>query len=244
MSQIPHIAPGAHGKRRISHRFTQRLTPLILLLALTVAGMIGSVVLGFALWHAPTKYDPLERMYHTWAVVAESWVALGSVGLVLFFLWEGRHFIKTLASTNYSHIYNRLDQINLLLVQHVNDRNLDLREDVAADYGFPFTDARTHLCDMIFTLYEEAFYQWLKFETLDEEDWEQWRNSLSRIFQLPYVRNYWDGFQEKTYPLKFQQLVREVRGNIAESSARQPSDDDAASRWLTSSWGLGRHPQS
>ena len=215
----------------------KRTLSLILLLAVTVAGMVASVVLGIVMWNAPTKHDQLERMYHTWAVVAECWVAVGSVGLVLFFLWEGKHFIKTLASSNYSHIYNRMDQINLLLVQHMQDRNLDLTENVPDDYDFPFTDARTHLCDMIFTLYEETFYQWLKFHTLDEEDWDQWRNSMRRIFRLPYVRKYWDSYQATTYPAKFQELVKELRAADVDAAAECNGNALVAQRLLWSSWG-------
>lgn len=215
---------------------------LVLLLVLTAAGMIGAGVLGLALWNAPSKFDESERLYHTWALIAECWIALGSVGLVLFFLWEGRHFIKTLASSNYSHIYNRLDQINLLLVEHMESRGLDLSQHVADDYDFPFTDARTHLCDMIFTLYEETFYQWHKFETLDEEDWDQWRNSIKRIFQLPYVRKYWDDFQEKTYPVKFQKMIQELRlsrENGSDSCQSEAAASEAAAASLEKRSSLG-----
>jgi hypothetical protein len=173
---------------------------LILLLLLTLAGMIGAGVLGLALWNAPTKFDESERLYHTWALISECWIALGSVGLVLFFLWEGRHFIKTLASSNYSHIYNRLDQINLMLVEHMDDRRLDLSQEVADDYDFPFTDGRTHLCDMIFTLYEETFYQWLKFETLDEEDWDSGGIQSSASFGCPMSGSIGTTFRKRPIP--------------------------------------------
>jgi len=210
---------------------------LILLLVFTLAGMAGSLLLGLAIWNAPSAQDQSERIYHTGAVVAEWWVALGSVGLVLFFLWEGRHFVKTLASSNYSHIYNRLDQINLLLVEQMDGRKLDLSEEVPDDYDFPFTDPRTHLCDMVFSLYEEAFYQRIKFGTLDDEDWEQWRNSLGRVLNLPFVRKYWQEFQAKSYPLKFQALVQEVRRNQAPIQDAPPGKISTAMRMFSSSWG-------
>ena len=122
-------------------------------------------------------------------VAAEVMVAVGSVTLVWFFLWEGTQLTKTMRSSAYSAINERFLDLSKAMLEGCEER--DWFSEPPTDEQALARDSRAYLCDMAFTAFEEVYYHRNEFELLDDENWESWLRSIKSFVGRPYVRLYW-----------------------------------------------------
>jgi hypothetical protein len=96
---------------------------------------------------------------------------------------------NTMASMD-GQLYSRLDSFNKFIVEH--DKEYELL-DKPYQRAEP-TDGRYrlhHLCDLGFTFYEEIYKHHIRYNLLDTEDWDEWRQNMAHFFSKAYVRGYW-----------------------------------------------------
>ncbi len=52
-------------------------------------------------------------------------------------------------------------------------------------------EARFHVANMFFAVFEEAHTQFLLEHAMPEEDWRAWRATVDHLCRRPYVRGLW-----------------------------------------------------
>ena len=123
------------------------------------------------------------------SVASEMMIAVGSVTLVWFFLWEGTQLTKTMRSSAYSAINERFLDLSKAMLDGCENR--DWFCEPPSDEHTLSRDSRAYLCAMAFTAFEEVYYHRNEFELLDDEIWESWLRSIKSFVGRPYVRLYW-----------------------------------------------------
>lgn len=155
-----------------------------------IVTLIGtSLGLLAGLYIAKTAHNSHEGLVDALTVAAEIMVAVGSVTLVWFFLWEGTQLTKTMRSSAYSAINERFLDLSKAMLDGCEHR--DWFSDPPTDEQALARDSRAYLCDMAFTAFEEVYYHRNEFELLDDENWESWLRSIKSFVGRPYVRLYW-----------------------------------------------------
>ena len=155
-----------------------------------IVTLIGtSVGLLSGLYIARTAENNHQGLVDAFTVAAEVMVAVGSVTLVWFFLWEGTQLTKTMRSSAYSAINERFLDLSKAMLDGCENR--DWFCEPPSDEKALSRDSRAYLCDMAFTAFEEVYYHRNEFELLDDENWESWLRSIKSFVGRPYVRLYW-----------------------------------------------------
>ena len=155
-----------------------------------IVTLIGtSVGLLAGLYIARTAENSHQGLVDAFTVAAEVMVAVGSVTLVWFFLWEGTQLTKTMRSSAYSAINERFLDLSKAMLDGCENR--DWFCEPPSDEQALSRDSRAYLCDMAFTAFEEVYYHRNEFELLDDENWESWLRSIKSFVGRPYVRLYW-----------------------------------------------------
>ena len=155
-----------------------------------IVTLIGtSVGLLAGLYIARTAENNHQGLVDAFTVAAEVMVAVGSVTLVWFFLWEGTQLTKTMRSSAYSAINERFLDLSKAMLDGCENR--DWFCEPPSDEHTLSRDSRAYLCDMAFTAFEEVYYHRNEFELLDDENWESWLRSIKSFVGRPYVRLYW-----------------------------------------------------
>lgn len=155
-----------------------------------IVTLIGtSVGLLAGLYIARTAENNHQGLVDAFTVAAEVMVAVGSVTLVWFFLWEGTQLTKTMRSSAYSAINERFLDLSKAMLEGCENR--DWFSEPPSDEQALSRDSRAYLCDMAFTAFEEVYYHRNEFELLDDENWESWLRSIKSFVGRPYVRLYW-----------------------------------------------------
>jgi len=155
-----------------------------------IVTLIGtSVGLLAGLYIARTAENNHQGLVDAFTVAAEVMVAVGSVTLVWFFLWEGTQLTKTMRSSAYSAINERFLDLSKAMLEGCENR--DWFCEPSSDEQALSRDSRAYLCDMAFTAFEEVYYHRNEFELLDDENWESWLRSIKSFVGRPYVRLYW-----------------------------------------------------
>lgn len=155
-----------------------------------IVTLIGtSVGLLAGLYIARTAENNHQGLVDAFTVAAEVMVAVGSVTLVWFFLWEGTQLTKTMRSSAYSAINERSLDLSKAMLEGCENR--DWFCEPPSDEQALSRDSRAYLCDMAFTAFEEVYYHRNEFELLDDENWESWLRSIKSFVGRPYVRLYW-----------------------------------------------------
>src|SRR5207248_2406619 len=81
----------------------------------------------------------------------------------------------------------RLDRIAELIIEHPDvSRGFDEPAGTSDDQ-----DARFHIANMFFAVFEEAHTQYLLEQTMPEEDWRAWRATVDHLCRRPYLRGVW-----------------------------------------------------
>lgn len=153
----------------------------------TVIGTASGLLAG--LYIATSADSRYTGVVDALSVAAELIIAVGSVTLVWFFLWEGSQLTKTMRSSAYSAINERFLDLSKAMLDGCENR--DWFCDPPTDEQTLARDSRAYLCDMAFTAFEEVYYHRNEFELLDDENWESWLRSIKSFVSRPYVRNYW-----------------------------------------------------
>jgi len=155
-----------------------------------IVTLIGtSVGLLAGLYIARTAENNHQGLVDAFTVAAEVMVAVGSVTLVWFFLWEGTQLTKTMRSSAYSAINERFLDLSKAMLDGCENR--DWFCEPPSDEHTLSRDSRAYLCDMAFTAFEEVYYHRNEFELLYDENWESWLRSIKSFVGRPYVRLYW-----------------------------------------------------
>ena len=155
-----------------------------------IVTLIGtSLGLLAGLYIVKTSENSHQGLVDAFTVAAEVMVAVGSVTLVLFFLWEGTQLTKTMRSSAYSAINERFLDLSKAMLDGCENR--DWFSEPPSDEQALSRDSRAYLCDMAFTAFEEVYYHRNEFELLDDENWESWLRSIKSFVGRPYVRLYW-----------------------------------------------------
>lgn len=154
----------------------------------TLIGVFLSVLAGFLISQGMSG-SVHDGLVDGMTVASELAIAVGSITLVWFFLWEGAQMTKTMRSSAYSAINERFQDLSKAMLDGCESR--DWYADPPMDDASLSKDSRAYLCDMAFTMFEEVYYHRIEFELLDDENWESWRRSLKTFVHRPYVRKYW-----------------------------------------------------
>jgi hypothetical protein len=153
---------------------------------------------------------------------AEGWQQLSSMSTYVYTVITFATFcaivftaivaIRQLKSSSYSQIYSRLDTINYLLVERMPQ--LKFGQSTFNPEDFSFAAPERHLVGMLFTLFENVYYQRHKFRVLGDADWNAWKLTIRETLAVPYVREYWKGNGSGTgrssYTLEFQEVIQEI----------------------------------
>ena len=120
--------------------------------------------------------------------------ALATFVLVLltaYYAWAARALVAetraALLASARTTLQARLDRISELLIEHPDvSRGFD---DPAATIDNQ--EARFHVANMMFAVFEEAHTQYLLEQAMPEEDWQAWQATVERMFNRPYLRQVW-----------------------------------------------------
>ena len=88
-------------------------------------------------------------------------------------------------AASYSQLYSRLDTLNYLMVENVKKLNLYKPKFDEEDFGF--STPERHFVGMVFTLFENVYYQKENFRVLEDSDWNAWELSIKETFDVPYI---------------------------------------------------------
>lgn len=157
--------------------------------AFTLLGVSFSVLAGFMIASRGSGGEGAQQFVDGLTVASELAIAVGSVTLVWFFLWEGAQMTKTMRSSAYSAINERFQDLSKAMIEGCENR--DWYSEPPSDDQSLSRDSRAYLCDMAFTMFEEVYYHRIEFELLDDENWDSWRRSIKTFVHRPYVRKYW-----------------------------------------------------
>lgn len=159
----------------------------VLIFTFTVFGSLTSFLTGWFIAANPQEIPP--QVIDGITAGSEMAIAIGSITLVWFFLWEGAQMTKTMRSSAYSAINERFQDLSKAMMENCESR--DWYADPPGDDQQLARDSRAYLCDIAFTLFEEVYYHRIEFELLDDENWESWRRSIKSFVVRPYVTKYW-----------------------------------------------------
>ncbi len=173
----------------------------------------GSHVLGIPLW-----LEAFQRIC----------TSIGGLGTAAALLYGVRQFSlirqqsdlvqKNILASLDGQLYSRLDSFNRLIVEH--DAEYEMLATVRVGEEQPGHRARLHrLCDLAFTFYEQIFKQHFRYDLLDTEDWEEWRQGMAHFFEKIYVCGYWQKSRLRYAP-KFRDFADGLAG--AASAALSP----------------------
>ena len=157
--------------------------------AFTLLGVSFSVLAGFMIASRGGGGEGAQQFVDGLTVASELAIAVGSVTLVWFFLWEGAQMTKTMRSSAYSAINERFQDLSKAMIEGCENR--DWYSEPPSDDQSLSRDSRAYLCDMAFTMFEEVYYHRIEFELLDDENWDSWRRSIKTFVHRQYVRKYW-----------------------------------------------------
>lgn len=159
----------------------------VLIFAVTLFGSLASFLTG---WLIFSNHDEIpDRVIDGITAGSEMAIAIGSITLVWFFLWEGAQMTKTMRSSAYSAINERFQDLSKAMMENCESR--DWYADPPSDDQQLARDSPRYLCDIAFTLFEEVYYHRIEFELLDDENWESWSRSIKSFIIRPYVTKYW-----------------------------------------------------
>ena len=170
------------------------------LLAITILAIPAAVGLGVLLWLAPDEKQGLEKLYYACGTAFGLLGAVGTLTLVWVFLREGTRAVTALKSAAYSQLYGRLADLTKALMDGCERR--DWFADPPERDQERTQDARSHLCDLAFSLFEEVYYQRHKFRLLDDEDWNGWLHTIQTFMSRHYAKAYWQ-IAHRHYPEPF-----------------------------------------
>jgi hypothetical protein len=177
------------------------------LLGITILAIPAAFGLGLSLWLAPDEKKGLEKLYYACATAFALLGAVGTLTLVWVFLWEGTRAVTALKSSAYSQLYGRLADLTNALMDGCEGR--DWSADPPERDREHTQDPRSHLCDMAFSLFEEAYYQRYKFRLLDDEDWRGWLRTIRTFMSRRYAKAYW-GIARCHYAESFVRAINEI----------------------------------
>ena len=137
-----------------------------------------------------------------------SWIdILQTLGIIASFLlafiqmWI---YVKSLRASSHVALLTRLDNLNRLLFE-----NSKVFADLYLPYdpqNIPEADPRTHLLDMIFTLFEEVYFQHYKYKFISKQVMDAWARTIKSTLTLPYAIGYWTEVKDE-YPEDFRKFV-------------------------------------
>jgi hypothetical protein len=127
-------------------------------------------------------------------VHAGSVQSLATLVLVLitaYYAWVSRALVRetraALLASARTTLQGRLDRIGELLVQQPDLlRGLDDPEATIDE-----REARFHVANMFFAVFEEAHTQYLLEHAMPEEDWQAWQATIDRLCGRAYLRRLW-----------------------------------------------------
>jgi hypothetical protein len=161
--------------------------------------------------------ESLEKLYFLsgWFYSIIGFVSFFVIILTVIAAYQQLRLLRTdLRASAYSQIYTRTDSaISLLLHDKVELERFrldakQLKELKEAD--FHFADRTRLVTNMLFTLFENIYYQHEKFGVFDDEDWRTWKVSMKRIFAIPYVKECWERKDKGSYTSGFVQEIEDV----------------------------------
>jgi len=124
--------------------------------------------------------------------------------------------LQQLKASSYFQIYSRTDTaLSLLLNDKVKLERLFYDDHKLKDLNeeaFHFADSTRLAVNMLFTLFENIYYQYEKFHVLEDEDWNSWKLSIKWLFSIPYVRECWQRKEAGSYTLEFVEEIKSLTG--------------------------------
>jgi hypothetical protein len=156
----------------------------------------------------------LSGWFYSWSAL----ITFVAVVIAAILAYQQLRLVRTeLRASAYSQVYTRTDSaISLLLHDKVElDRyRLNAKEvKELTDVDFDFTDRTRLVTNMLFTLFENIYYQHKKFDVFGEEDWRTWKVSMKQVFAIPYVKECWERKHKGSYTSEF---VEEMEGIMDE----------------------------
>lgn len=119
---------------------------------------------------------------------------------------------KNIVASLDSQLYSRLDSFNKFIVDH-HMEYASLNQAFELDMPIDNRPKLHHLCDLGFTFFEEIYKHRVRYNLLDNEDWDEWQQNLAHFFSKPYVRGYWKVVAVR-YAKSFQAYANEIVDGI------------------------------
>ena len=143
-----------------------------------------------------------------------SWIdILQTAGIITSFLMafvQLRLYMKSLNASSHASILARLDSLNRLIFDNIEEYS-KLKEKYD-DSKFVEDDRRTHLMDIILSLFEEVYFQHYKYGFISKEVMNAWERTVKATFEFSYARGYWNNVKGE-YPESFKKYVDQLLQN-------------------------------
>jgi len=128
--------------------------------------------------------------YSTYIYTLIAFFTLLVIGGTAFAAYQQLKLLRVdVKAASYSQLYSRLDTLNYLMVENVKKLNLYKPKFDEEDFGF--STPERHFVGMVFTLFENVYYQKENFRVLEDSDWNAWELSIKETFDVPYIAEYW-----------------------------------------------------
>ena len=185
--------------------------------------LVGGVVLGLALatFLPATEHVAESRPLPLWVEIFHRiCTGVGGAGTFIALLYVIRQFAllrtqselmqKNVLASLDGQLYNRLDSLNRLIVEH--HAEYDLLSEI--QFGDEQHDCRAglhHICDTAFSFYEQIFKLFTRYALMDSGDWAEWQQRMVYFFGKGYVPGYW-----RKVRLRYDRRFREFADQLAD----------------------------
>ena len=189
---------------------------------LLIPAILLGVMLGFSIIPFTTRAE--DAKVALWVEVAHRiCTGIGGLGTAIALVFVVRQFNllrrqsellqKNIGASVSSELYARFDSFNKLIVENPKDYEM-------LEQAFEKTHSAEHkpklhrICDLAFTFFEEVYKHHVRYQTLDAEDWDEWRQNMNHFFSKPYVRGYWTTVAGR-YARSFQTFANDMVSELA-----------------------------
>jgi hypothetical protein len=188
-------------------------------LLLVAAGLVVGVLAGWFL-AASQAWAAGEGVPVWLEVVQRVCTSVGGLGTFAALVFVVRQFTllrdqsdlvqKNIRASLDGQLYARLDSFNKFVVEHAGEYER-LGRPFGPDEPPDDRPRLHHLCGLGLSFYEEVYKYHVRYDLLETEDWEEWRQNLLYFVGKPYVRGYW----EATRPRYAESFRRYLDGLLA-----------------------------
>lgn len=190
-------------------------SPMFLIVGLVIGLCFGLVLTPFIAAESEGKIALWLEIVHRVCT------SIGGVGTFVALIIVMRQFYllrtqtdlvqKNIIASLDGQLYTRLDSFNKFIVEHYKEYAL-------LDQAFEQDTLENrpklhHLCDLGFTFFEEIYKHHVRYNLLDNEDWDEWQQNMTHFFSKPYVRGYWKIVAVR-YAKSFQAFANELVDGI------------------------------